>query len=83
VLPEETLAVGDRLETDILGGQRTGCPTVLVLSGVSNAVQAAAWQPPPDLILPNLADLIPVLQLHHPTGQQSPEISGDFPRQKK
>lgn len=59
--PEETLAIGDRLETDILGGQRTGCPTVLVLSGVSDSAQAAAWQPPPDLILPNLADLIPYL----------------------
>lgn len=60
--PEQTLAVGDRLETDILGGQRAGCPTVLVLSGVTNAGQAAAWQPAPDLILPNLVDLLPYLQ---------------------
>lgn len=60
-VPEETLAVGDRLETDILGGQRTGCPTALVLSGVSSPEQAAAWQPQPDLILPNLADLLPLL----------------------
>ncbi len=67
--PEETLAVGDRLETDILGGQRTGCPTVLVLSGVSSPAEAKSWQPQPDLILPNLADLLPVLekmkQNHH------------------
>jgi 4-nitrophenyl phosphatase len=34
-LPEETLAVGDRLETDILGGQRAGLRTALVLSGIS------------------------------------------------
>jgi 4-nitrophenyl phosphatase len=60
-LPEATLAVGDRLETDILGGQRTGCPTVLVLSGVTGPAEAAAWQPAPDLILPNLADLLPLL----------------------
>ncbi len=60
--PEETLAVGDRLETDILGGQRTGCPTVLVLSGVTTTAEAAEWQPQPDLILPNLADLLPLLQ---------------------
>lgn len=59
--PAATLAVGDRLETDILGGQRTGCPTLLVLTGVTTAEQAAAWQPPPDLILPNLADLLPYL----------------------
>lgn len=61
-LPEESLAVGDRLETDILGGQRAGCPTVLVLSGVSTPEQAAAWQPQPNLILPNLADLLPLLE---------------------
>ena len=60
--PEETLAVGDRLETDILGGHRTGCPTVLVLSGVSSTAEAESYQPSPTLILPNLADLIPVLQ---------------------
>jgi 4-nitrophenyl phosphatase len=61
--PEEVLAVGDRLETDILGGQRTGCRTALVLSGVSSAAEADAWQPKPDLILPNLADLMPLLQI--------------------
>ena len=60
-LPEETLAVGDRLETDILGGQRAGCPTVLVLSGVTSPSEAQRWQPQPDLVLPNLADLLPIL----------------------
>ncbi len=62
--PEETLAVGDRLETDILGGQRVGCPTVLVLSGVTTAAEAEGWQPQPDLVLPNLADLLPILVAH-------------------
>lgn len=60
--PAKTLAVGDRLETDILGGQRTGCPTLLVLTGVTTAQQAANWHPQPDLILPSLADLLPLLQ---------------------
>lgn len=59
--PEETLAVGDRLETDILGGQRIGCPTVLVLSGVTSAAEAENWLPQPNLVLPNLADLLPAL----------------------
>jgi len=63
-LPQETLAVGDRLETDILGGQRTGCPTALVLSGVATAEDAARWTPQPELILPNLADLLPLLVNH-------------------
>lgn len=62
--PEETLAVGDRLDTDILGGQRAGCPTALVLSGVTTTAEAARWTPPPDLILPTLADLLPLLIKH-------------------
>ena len=59
--PAETLAVGDRLDTDILGAQRAGCPSALVLSGVSNLAEAQAWHPQPELILPNLADLLPIL----------------------
>ena len=39
---EETLVVGDRLETDIAGGQRAGCPVALVLSGVSSRKQGEA-----------------------------------------
>jgi 4-nitrophenyl phosphatase len=56
--PEETLVIGDRLDTDILGGQRVGCHTALVLSGVSTAGEAAAWDPKPDWILPNIAALV-------------------------
>lgn len=59
--PKETLAVGDRLETDILGGQRIGCPTALVLSGVTSAAEAENWLPQPNLVLPNLTDLLPAL----------------------
>ena len=33
--PERALMVGDRLETDVLGAQRVGLDTALVLSGVS------------------------------------------------
>jgi ribonucleotide monophosphatase NagD (HAD superfamily) len=55
---ENTIVVGDRLETDIAGGQGIGCPTALVLSGVSTLAQAQAWTPSVDFIADTLADLI-------------------------
>lgn len=42
---EETLVVGDRLETDIAAGQAVGCPTALMLSGVSTREEAKDWNP--------------------------------------
>ncbi len=62
VRPEDALMVGDRLETDILGGQRAGMRTALVLSGVTASDQAAAWSPRPDWILPDLSALLDALE---------------------
>ena len=56
--PEETLCVGDRLDTDIAGGQRVGCRTAVVLTGVSTLEEAQAWMPAPDLIAPDLTTLL-------------------------
>lgn len=55
---EETLVVGDRLETDVASGQAAGCPTAAVLSGVSTREQAEAWKPSPTIIAENLAELV-------------------------
>ena len=55
---ERTLVVGDRLETDIAGGQAIGCPSALVLSGVSTAEMGNAWEPKVDLIAPDLISLL-------------------------
>lgn len=58
-LPKEhVLAVGDRLETDIIGGFNAGCPTAVVLSGVSTPQQIAAFHPQPDLIAEDLHSLV-------------------------
>ncbi|MGD8403679.1 MAG: HAD-IIA family hydrolase [Anaerolineales bacterium] len=54
VQPEETLVVGDRLETDIAAGQAAGCKTALVLSGVTTREQAERWSPAPNYILNEL-----------------------------
>jgi 4-nitrophenyl phosphatase len=55
---EETLVVGDRLETDIAAGQSVGCPTALVLSGVSTKAQADLWKPSPNMIAESLSELV-------------------------
>jgi 4-nitrophenyl phosphatase len=56
--PEETLVVGDRLETDILGAQTCGCRTAIVLSGVSTEDQVDKWQPIPDIIANDLSEIV-------------------------
>jgi 4-nitrophenyl phosphatase len=61
VAPHQALAVGDRLETDILGGQRAGCKTALVLSGVTSRSAGENWSPQPDIIAADLAALVDML----------------------
>jgi len=58
---EETLVIGDRLDTDIAGGQAVGCPTALVLSGVSTREQAANWNPRIDFIADDLSRLMEMI----------------------
>jgi phosphoglycolate/pyridoxal phosphate phosphatase family enzyme len=58
VKPQNCLVIGDRLETDIAGGQQIGCQTALVLSGVSSLQEAQNWQPAPDWISTDLTRLL-------------------------
>ncbi|MEJ2757681.1 MAG: HAD-IIA family hydrolase [Anaerolineales bacterium] len=58
IKPENALVVGDRLETDIAGGQAANCKTALVLSGVSSEAQGKAWKPNLDYIAQDLDTLI-------------------------
>ena len=55
---DDVLIVGDKLETDIAGGQAVKACTALVLSGVTTLAQANEWKPKPDLIAKDLAELI-------------------------
>jgi HAD superfamily hydrolase (TIGR01450 family) len=50
-------AVGDRPDTDLAGAFEMGWMTILVLSGVTSADQAASLEPTPDLIVESIADL--------------------------
>lgn len=56
---ERALVIGDRLDTDILGGNRAGMATVLVLTGIDTVRTAlsAVRDERPTYIIPTLADL--------------------------
>lgn len=54
--PETTAALGDRLDTDILGGERAGLTTILVLSGSTPRAEAEAWGP--NYIFADIAELL-------------------------
>jgi 4-nitrophenyl phosphatase len=58
-IPQKTLVIGDRLNTDILGGARAGCKTVLVLTGISREKDLVNWSPQPDKVIKNVMDLFP------------------------
>jgi 4-nitrophenyl phosphatase len=58
IQPQESLMVGDRVETDVAAGQKTGCKTALVLSGVTSEQTARAWKPEPDYIEKDLESLL-------------------------
>jgi 4-nitrophenyl phosphatase len=59
--PHEVAMVGDRLDTDVVGGGRVGLRTVLVLSGVTTAAEAAVSPIQPDAVVPNLAGVADLL----------------------
>jgi 4-nitrophenyl phosphatase len=52
----DTAMVGDRLNTDIAGGKAAGLTTILVLSGISTAAEAANGMQP-DYIFANIGEL--------------------------
>lgn len=62
VTPEETLMIGDRLDTDIAGARRAGMKSALVLTGIDSAktLLGADSSMQPDYVLEDLR------QLHKP-----------------
>jgi NagD protein len=50
--------VGDRMDTDIVGGIEAGLRTVLVLSGSTSADEVDAFPYRPDRIVDSAADLM-------------------------
>ncbi|NPV86518.1 MAG: HAD-IIA family hydrolase [Anaerolineae bacterium] len=60
--PQYTAIVGDRLDSDILGGKRLGIGTILVKTGVDSETTVEKKGIQPDLILKDLQDLLKRLQ---------------------
>lgn len=55
--PRTTAILGDRLDTDIIGGHQLGLTTILVLSGVTEQQQLAHSPVAPDLVYEDIAAL--------------------------
>jgi 4-nitrophenyl phosphatase len=56
--PEHTAMLGDRLETDILGGQRAGLKTIMVTTGVDNENTIVQKGIRPDVIFSGIDELV-------------------------
>jgi NagD protein len=55
---EETLIIGDRMDTDIIAGIESEIETALVLSGITKKEDLALFPYQPDHILEKAADIL-------------------------
>lgn len=58
--PETTATLGDRIDTDMMGGVRAGLATILVLSGSTTREEAEAYGP--DFLFADIAGLLDAWQ---------------------
>ncbi|WP_165231730.1 HAD-IIA family hydrolase [Aquisphaera insulae] len=56
---DQTVVIGDTMDTDILGGVQLNYKTILVLSGSTRAEDLARYAYRPDRVVPSIADLDP------------------------
>ncbi len=60
--PTETVAIGDRLETDILGAVRAGIRSILVLSGVSSQLDVEESDYKPTCVMEDICSITEMLR---------------------
>ena len=59
----ETIAIGDKLETDILGAVRTGIRSLMVLTGVSTEADLKASEYQPTWVMPDIRAVTKALRI--------------------
>lgn len=59
VHPDNTLMIGDRMDTDIVGGLEAGMTTCLFLSGVTTEAIIDNFPYKPDYIFKNVGEIYP------------------------
>lgn len=62
---ENTIMVGDRMDTDVIAGMEAGMETILVLSGVTRQEEIDRYPYRPTHVLPSVA----AISLHNDSGQ--------------
>ena len=55
---ENTLMIGDRMDTDVRSGLESGLHTILVLSGISGSTTAEQFPYRPTMVIDSVADLV-------------------------
>ncbi len=55
---EESVMVGDRMDTDVVAGMESGLETILVLTGVTTSEEVCRWPYRPTHILNSVADIV-------------------------
>ena len=56
--PEDTVIIGDRMDTDIIAGIESEIETALVLSGITKKEDLALFPYQPDHVLQRAADIL-------------------------
>jgi 4-nitrophenyl phosphatase len=69
--PENTAVVGDRLDTDILGGQNAGLTTLLVLTGVTSLDEVHNGAIRPDYVFQDIGAVAEALEQANGVGSRS------------
>ncbi|MCE9589890.1 MAG: HAD-IIA family hydrolase [Planctomycetes bacterium] len=72
---DQTIVIGDTMETDILGGVQLGFKTILVLSGGTRHADLSRYAYRPDMVVESIADISHVEMLHG-FGGAAPKAAG-------